>query len=74
MTCKLLDTKCTLTVRLLRSKRITRCLVTCASEDDEIVWTDVVDGTVCAVTGNSVFSAVAVTDGFVVLYVVLIDV
>ena len=47
--------------------------MTCASEDDEIVWTDVVDGTVCAVTGNSVFSAVAVTDGFVVLYVVLFE-
>ena len=68
MTCELLDTKRTLTVRLLRGKKITRCSVTCTSEDDEIVWTDVVDGTVCAVTGNASFSAVAVTDGFVVLY------
>ena len=68
MTCELLDTKRTLTVRLLRGKKITRCSVTCTSEDDEIVWTDVVDGTVCAVTGNAAFSAVAVTDGFVVLY------
>jgi len=68
MTCEIPDTKYILTVRLLRNTKITRCSVTCTSHSDEIIWTDVVDGIVCAVTGNASFSAVAVTDGFVLLY------